>query len=148
MKTNSYEDKFVAVRTAYDRVEGLDAMIEYLRANPRSSVKDIRTALYNDAKDYMKQSIANHIAGMLKTLRENDLVTVGTKQGDPIQIEVEEYVPSDEKLPPFQIEVFDAEGNKYMMDNPYYKTHLHGRYVCKKIKKWIIPEIRIYSLIG
>lgn len=146
MKTNPYEDKFIAVRTAYNRVEGLDAVIEYLRANPRSSVKEIREALYNTIEDYMKQSIANHIASMLNTLYKHNLVTVETKQGEPIQVEVEECVPADENLPPFKIEVFDAQGNKYMMNNPYYKKHPH-MYTYEKIKKWIVPEIRIYSLI-
>lgn len=147
MKTNDYENKFVAVRKAYESVEGLDAVIEYLRANPRSSVKEIREALYSDAQDYMKQSIASHIASMLRTLRKYDLVTVGTMQGKPIQIEVIEYVPSDENLPPFEIEVFDAQGNKYMIDNPYYKKHGY-KYVEKKVKKWITPEISIYSLVA
>lgn len=147
MKTNDYENRFVAVRKAYDAVEGLDAVIEFLRANPRSSVKEIREALYSGAQDYMKQSIASHIASMLKTLRANKLVAVGTKQGEPIQIEIEEYVPSDENLPPFKIEVFDAQGNKYTIDNPYYKKHGY-KYVEKKVKKWIIPEIRVYSLVA
>lgn len=147
MKTNDYENKFVAVRKAYESVEGLDAVIEYLRANPRSSVKEIREALYSGAQDYMKQSIASHIASMLRTLRKYDLVTVETIQGKPIQIEVEDYVPSDKNLPPLQIEVFDAQGNKYIMDNPYYKNNKY-KCVWKKIKKWIIPEISVYSLVA
>lgn len=147
MKTNDYENRFIAVRKAYDSIEGLDAVIEYLRANPRSSVKDIRTALYSGAQDYMKQSIASHIASMLRTLRRYGFVTVGIEQGEPIQIEVEDYVPSDKNLPPLQIEVFDAQGNKYIIDNPYYKNN-KCECVWKKIKKWITPEISVYSLVA
>jgi hypothetical protein len=145
MKTTRYEDMFAAVHGAKWTVEKLDEVIEYLRANPRSSVADIRKALYSDGVDYLKQSHASHIAGMLRILRNYHVVTVDTKQGEPIQIEVEEYGTIEEKGHPLQIKVTDAEGNNYMIDNPYYNTH-RCHYGYRKIKKWIVPEIRIYSL--
>ena len=145
MKTTRYEDMFVAVIEAKETTEKLDEVIEYLRANPRSSVADIRKAVYSNAADYMKQSIASHIAGMLRILRGRHVVAVDTKQGEPIQIEVEECGPIEEKDHPLQIKVTDAEGNNYMIDNPYYNTH-RCHYGYRKIKKWVVPEIRIYSL--
>lgn len=145
MKTTRYEDMFVAVRDAKWAVEKLDEVIEYLRANPRSSVADIRKALYSDSADYLKHSNASHIAAMLRTLRGYNIVTVDSKQGEPIQIEVEEYGPIEENGHPLQIEVTDAEGNKYIIDNPYYKSH-QFRYGYRKVKKWITPTISIYSL--
>lgn len=145
MKTTRYEDMFVAVHEAKCTTEKLDEVIEYLRANPHSSVADIRKALYKDSVDYLKNSHASHIAGMLRILRNHNIVTVDTKQSEPIQIEVEEYGQIGDNDHPLQIEVTDAEGNKYMMDNPYYQTH-RCRYGYTKIKKWIIPTIRIYSL--
>ena len=146
MKTTRYEDMFAAVRDAKWTTEKLEEVIDYLRANPRSSVADIRKVVYSGAADYMKQSNASHITAMLRTLRSYNMIAVDTKQGEPIQIEVEEYVPIGNN-PPYQIEVTDAEGNKYMMDNPYYKNHLCAR-EWKKVKKWIIPEINVYSLIA
>jgi len=145
MKTTRYEDMFAAVCDAKCTTEKLDEVIEYLRANPRSSVADIRKALYSDGVDYLKQSYASHIAGMLRILRGRHVVTVDTKQGEPIQIEVEEYGTIEEKGHPLQIKVTDAEGNNYMIDNPYYNTH-RCHYGYRKIKKWVVPEIRIYSL--
>ena len=145
MKTTRYEDMFVAVHDAKCTTEKLEEVIDYLRANPRSSVADIRKVVYSGAADYMKQSNANHIAGMLRTLRRYNIVAVDTKQGEPIQIEVEEYGTIEEKDHPLQIKVTDAEGNNYMIDNPYYKTH-RCHYGYRKIKKWFVPEIRIYSL--
>ena len=145
MKTTRYEDMFAAVHDAKWTVEKLDEVIEYLRANPRSSVADIRKAVYSDAADYLKQCNASHIAGMLRILRGRHVVTVDTKQGEPIQIEVEEYGTIEEKGHPLQIKVTDAEGNNYMIDNPYYNTH-RCHYGYRKIKKWVVPEIRIYSL--
>lgn len=145
MKTTRYEDMFFAVTKAKWSIEKLEEVIEYLRANPRSSVADIRKVVYSGAADYMKQSNASHIAAMLRTLRGYNVVTVGTKQGEPIQIEVEEYGPVEEKDHPLQIKVTDAEGNNYMIDNPYYKTH-QCQYGYRKIKKWIVPTINIYSL--
>jgi hypothetical protein len=145
MKTTRYEDMFAAIANAKVTTEKLDEVIEYLRANPRSSVADIRKAVYSDSADYLKQSNATHIAAMLRTLRNYNIVTVDTKQGEPIQIEVEEYGPFEDEGYPLQIEVTDAKGNKYIIDNPYYKTR-QFRYGYRKIKKWITPVIRIYSL--
>ena len=145
MKTTRYEDMFVAVHDAKCTTEKLDEIIEYLRANPRSSVADIRKVVYSGAADYMKRSNTSHIAAALRILRGHNVVTVDTKQGEPIQIEVEEYGPIEEKDHPLQIKVTDAEGNNYMIDNPYYKTH-RCQYGYRKIKKWIVPEISIYSL--
>lgn len=147
MKTTRYEDMFVAVRDAKGTTEKLDEVIEYLRANPRSSVADIRKALYKDNvnSDYLKQSNASHITAMLRTLRNYNIVSVDTKLGEPIQIEVEEYAPIEDEGYPLQIEVTDAKGNKYIIDNPYYKTR-QFHYEYRKIKKWITPTIYIYSL--
>lgn len=145
MKTTRYEEMFAAVRSAKWTIEKLDEVIEYLRANPRSSVADIRKALYKDSADYLKNSHASHITAMLRTLRGYNIVAVETKQGEPIQIEVEEYAPIEDEGYPLQIEVTDAKGNKYIIDNPYYNTR-QFRYEYRKIKKWITPTINIYSL--
>ena len=148
MITNNYENGFRAVKDAYETTEGLNEIIDYLREHPQSSVKEIRRALYLNKPEWMQQSLACHIASMLKTLRQNNMIVVDERQEAPIQIEVEDYVPiGGENLPPLNIEVFDKDGNKYEMPNPYYKTHPY-KHTLQRVKKWIIPKTRIYTLIA
>lgn len=147
MITNNYESGFYAVKKAYETTRGLNEVINYLREHPQSSVKEIRRALFFDKAKYLQQSYACHIASMIKTLRQNNMIRVDERQETPIQIEVEEWLPDEENYPPLNIEVFDKDGNKYEMPNPYYITH-PCKHTLQKVKKWIIPTTRVYTLIA
>lgn len=145
MKINTYEKTFSAVNHAINVTDKLNEMIDFLREHPMSRASEIREAIYPDAPDYLKNSNASHIGAMLKILRYSQIIKVDIMEDKPITFEEEKYMPIEGE-PPCEIEVFDHEGNKYMIENPYYKKHsMKGEW--RKALKTIVPKYKVYTLI-
>lgn len=149
MKTNCFEDTYVSVNKARKDVEKLDDVILALEdADGPLTCREIGLAVFgNDyIQGYHKRSLSCRMGQMLKHLRRGGFIRVEEVNGEPVEVEYDEYQRDvDDEGNPYYIIVHDDEGNKYQMHNPKWRGYSGGRWV--KIKKTVIPRIKVYSLV-
>lgn len=151
METTKYEKTYKSVKKAIYHTENLDKVIDFLRnAKEPVTCKEIGLAVFGDAytDEIWKQHYAGQLGQMLRHLHKNNYVEMEVRNGEPIEIETEEYVRGcDAYGNPEYIDVFDVHGNKYKMQNPNYNWRgIRGHYEKKMVT--FIPKVKYWSLIG
>ena len=145
MKTNCFEDTYVSVNKARKDVEKLDDVILALEDADRPlTCAEIGRAIWG--ADYLdNRRLAARMGQMLKHLRQGKFIRVEEVDGEPVEVEYEEYQRDvDDEGNPYYIIVRDDEGNKYQMHNPKWRGYRGGRWV--KIKKTVTPRIKVYTI--
>lgn len=144
--TTDYENTYVSVQKARWDVLYLDRVMEVLsKASAPLSCHDIGFAIWG--VDYLgHRRRAAHMGQMLKHLRQGGFIRVEKIAGEPVEVEYDEYQGEyDDEDNPRYIKVHDDEGNTYNMPNPKYRGYYCGKWV--KIKRTVIPTIKVYSLV-
>lgn len=151
MKTNCYEDTYVSVNKAREDVEKLDDVILALEDADRPlTCREIGLAVFgNDyIQGYHKRSLSCRLGQMLKHLRKGGFVKVEEVKGEPIEVEHEEYVRTDNEGNPPYIKVHDDEGNTYDMPNPKFDRRAYSGGTWQMVKKIVTPTYKVYSLVA
>lgn len=146
MKTNCYEDTYVSVNKARKDVEKLDDVILTLEdADKPLTCRDIGLAIWG--ADYLdNRRYSARMGQMLKHLRRGGFIRVEEVNGEPVEVEYEEYIREDDDGNPATIRVHDDAGNEYQMPNPKYRPS-YGGGKWYKLKRTVIPRIKVYSLV-
>lgn len=153
MKVSKYEKTYVSVTNAVNDTEHLEAVVEFLRkqTNPVTCA-EIGRAVFKDAYNsyYMGKSCQGQMGQMLRHLRRGGFIKMEERKGDPIEIEVEEYIyDNDDSGEPPMITVHDDKGREYRIQNPNYNgrwTRGHGHW--GKVKKTVTPTIKTYLWVA
>ena len=153
MDTTKYERTYKSVQDAIYHTENLGKVIDFLRnAKEPVTCKEIGLAVFGNIYEVAEERLKRHYAGqlgqMLKHLVCNGYVKMELRDGEPIEIEKEEYVRGcDAYGNPEYIDVFDIYGNKYKMQNPKYNWRgIRGHYEKKKVT--FVPKVKYWSLIA
>ena len=161
MTTTAYENTYVSVNNAKQNTADLPQLVELLRsATAPMSCKEIGFAMFGNAYAYNgdpdsheawlqrinRKRLTSHLSQMLRHLRKGGFVRTDEIDGEPIEVEREEYRRIDDEGNPQFIRVHDDEGNEYQMPNPKYDVwracRTHGEWV--KVKETITPKIKVY----
>lgn len=160
----SYEEIFVGARKSKKTISNTEIVLDILRsATKPMTCKEIGTAIMGE--EYSKhatrtsvleftyygrsgeaRSWSSFIGRVMKILSDKGIVKTEIIDGEPITIEVEEWVDNPE-APPRELIVHDDDGNDYKIPNPKYDYLKHGG-TWEKVKKTIIPKIKVYSWVG
>ena len=162
MKTNAYENTYVSVNNAKKETADLPRLVELLRnATAPMSCKEIGFAMFGDAYAYHgnptsndawiqrinRQRLTAHLSQMLRHLVRGRFIRRDEIDGEPVEVEREEYRRIDDYGNPQYIRVHDDEGNEYQMPNPKYNPcYYKGDWV--KVKKTIVPKVRVYTWVA
>lgn len=146
MITTNYEDTYVSVQQARWDVIDLGLVMEVLsKASAPMSCRDIGFAIWGVG--YLdNRRRAAHMGQMLKHLRQGKFIRMEEVDGEPVEVEYEEYIRTDDEGNPATIRVHDDAGNEYQMLNPKYRPS-YGSGKWQKIKKTVTPRIKVYSLV-
>ena len=148
MEANKYERTYVSVREAQSAVHHVDDVVAFLRDVKKPvSCKEIGLAIYGDdyLTDARKRMYASELGQILHHLYKGHFISIHESKGDPIEIEVEEWIDDDDVAR--YIKVHDDEGNSYLMPNPKYNPfNRHGHW--GTVKKTVHPTVKTYSWIG
>lgn len=147
MIVNEYEKTYVSVQKALWNIQSLDAVVEFLRKQTSPvSCKEIGTAVFGP--DYSRfRTYPTRMGQILRHLRQGNFIKVETHNGDPIEIEVEDYVPyDDENEEPFMLTVHDDKGREYRINNPNYRGR--RKYHWAMVKKTIVPTTKVYTWVA
>jgi hypothetical protein len=147
MEANKYEKTYVSVENALRNVEYVEPVVEFLRKQTSPvSCKEIGTAVFGPEYSRHKTYPAR-MGQILRHLRQGNFIKMEKRDGDPIEIEVEDYVPcEDENGEPLMLIVHDDKGREYRIDNPNYRGG--RRYHWATVKKTITPTIKIYTWVA
>ena len=148
MKANKYEKTYVCVEKAMRAVEDLEPAIEFLRKQTAPvTCKEIGRAVFG--KEYSRhKTYPARMGQILRHLRKNNYVKMEEREGEPIEVEVEDFLPKDDDNgEPFMLTVHDEKGREYRIDNPNYHGWRNG-YNWVKVKKTIIPTIKVYTWVA
>lgn len=162
----SYEEIFVGARKSKKTISNTEIVLDILRsATKPMTCKEIGTAIMGE--EYSKhatrkisnvleftyygrsgeaRSWSSFIGRVMKILSDKGIVKTEIIDGEPITIEVEEWVDNPE-APPRELIVHDDDGNDYKIPNPKYNYLKHGG-TWEKVKKTITPKIKVYSWVG
>lgn len=145
MITTNYENTYVSVQKARWDVIDLDLVMEVLsKASAPMSCRDIGLKIWGPTYLNNRRRAA-HMGQMLKHLRQGKFIREEEVNGEPVEVEYDEYQRNvDDEGNPYYIVVHDDEGNKYQMHNPKWRGYNGGRWV--KIKKTVTPRIKVYTL--
>ena len=162
----SYEEIFVGARKSKKTISNTEIVLDILRsATKPMTCKEIGIAIMGE--EYSKhatrkissvleftyygrsgeaRSWSSFIGRVMKILSDKGIVKTEIIDGEPITIEVEEWVDNPE-APPRELIVHDDDGNDYKIPNPKYDYLKHGG-TWEKVKKTITPKIKVYSWVG
>ena len=153
MKVTEYEKTYVSVSNAVNDVRHVEAVVEFLRKQTAPvTCTEIGNAVFGGvySRSYMSKSYAAQMGQVLRHLRKGGFIKVEERKGDPIEIEVEEYIYDNDgngELP--MITVHDDKGREYRIQNPNYSGHWsrgHGHW--GKAKKTVTPTIKTYLWVA
>lgn len=162
MTTNVYEDTYSSIETARNHTADLPQLVELLRnATAPMSCKEIGFAMFGDAYAYdgdptshdawlqriNRRRLTSHLTQMLRHLVRGGFINREEINGEPVEVEQEEYRRIDDDGHPQYIRVHDDEGNEYMMPNPKYNP-CYGTGNWVTVKKTIVPKIRVYTWVA
>lgn len=164
----NYAEILVGARKSQKTIEDCNLMLKVLANSPKPmSAKELGVAIIGDEYTktdrqvystknggeftrYGRSNKAMHwssfIGRMMKILTQKGLVKTEMVNGEPITIEVEDWVDNPD-APPREIIVHDDDGNEYTMNNPKYDWRIHGG-SWQTVKKTIIPKVKVYSWVG
>lgn len=150
MKITEYEKTYVSVVNAINDTEHLAAAVDFLSQQTQPvTCAEVGRAVFGGAysNSYMSKSYAAQMGQILRHLRKGGFIKIEERKGDPIEIEVEEYVRRDENGNPAVIKVHDDEGNEYEIPNPKYRaSYRNGRW--EKVKKTVTPTVKTYLWVA
>lgn len=152
MKVTDYEKTYVSVTNAVNDTERLDAVVEFLRKQSEPvTCTAIGEAVFGDQYHsyYMGKSCQGRMGQMLRHLRRGGFIKMEERKGDPIEIEVEDWIsdPDVHGEPPM-ITVHDDKGREYTISNPNYGGGWHRRGHWGVVKKTITPTIKTYIWVA
>ena len=163
----SYEEIFVGARKSKKTILNTEIVLDILRsATKPMTCKEIGTAIMGE--EYSKpatrklssgifdytyygrsgeaRSWSSFIGRVMKILSDKGIVKTEIIDGEPVTIEVEDWVDNPE-APPRELIVHDDDGNDYKIPNPKYDCRKYGG-TWQKVKKTITPKIKVYSWVG
>ena len=166
MMTSKYENLYVSARNAKDATKYVDEVVELLSRStlpimPKEIgvylfgadyLKPVETRIPNYQHNYTKASQRAIISQIMRHLHEAGLVKREYLEGEPIEIEDNEWVPDKPYTVPKYINVHDDEGNTYEIRNPKWdlakamENHDCGHFV--RVKKTITPKIKAWLWVG
>lgn len=153
MKVTEYEKTYASVSNAVNDVRHVEAVVEFLRKQTAPvTCAEIGNAVFGGvySHSYMSKSYAAQMGQVLRHLRKGGFIKVEERKGDPIEIEVEEYIyDNDDNGEPPMITVHDDKGREYRIQNPNYSGHWtrgHGHW--GKVKKTVTPTIKTYLWVA
>lgn len=147
MIVNEYEKTYVSVQKALWAIESLDATVEFLRKQTSPvSCKEIGTAVFGP--DYSRfKTYPARMGQILRHLRRGNFIKMEKRNGDPIEFEVEDYVPyEDENGEPAMITVHDDKGREYHINNPNCRGWRKYHWVT--VKKTFTPTTKVYTWVA
>lgn len=152
MKVTDYEKTYVSVTNAVHDTQHLDAVVEFLRKQSEPvTCAAIGEAVFGDQYHsyYMGKSCQGMMGQMLRHLRRGGFIKMEERKGDPIEIEVEDWIsdPDVHGEPPM-ITVHDDKGREYTINNPNYAGGWHRRGHWGKVKKTVTPTIKTYIWVA
>ena len=157
MFINDYENTYVSVKTACENVKDLPALIALMRETRKPmTCREIGVALFGD--DYVRngdywhdsysRQLTAHLAQMLRHFARGGFVRTEKIDGEPVEVESQEYICEDGEGNTAEIRVWDKDGNEYMMPNPKYNPYRGGAGRWVKVKKTITPKIKVYTWVA
>lgn len=156
MTTNKFEDTYSSVKVAKDHTKDLPIVCELLRGAPAPmTCKEIGVAMFGDAyvkdgdywHDSYSRQLTAHLTQMLRHLMRGGFIDRKEIDGEPVEIETQEYIRRDDDGHPQYIRVHDDEGNEYQMPNPKYNP-CYGTGGWVTVKKTVTPKIRVYTWVA
>ena len=166
MEATKYELAYACAQYAINATRNVDAVVRILcNASAPMTCKEIGTAMWGD--DYKRfpekevgtwphvdrrkddhnqraRELTADLGHILGNLLDANLINVIKEKGEPFTIEEERFVNVvDGEICESTIEVWDAKGNKYEMQNPNYRRG-HGEY--RKVPVTITPTVKRYYL--
>lgn len=153
MKVTEYEKTYTSVYNAVNDVRHVEAVVEFLRKQTApATCAEIGKGVFGDvySRSYMSKSYAAQMGQVLRHLRKGGFIKVEERKGDPIEIEVEEYiVPEDENGEPPMLTVHDEQGREFRIDNPNYnRMNAWRRGHWGRVKKTVTPTIKTYLWVA
>ena len=165
MITSKYEDLYVSVRNAKVDTTYVNKAVEFLSGSTLPVMpKEIGVYLFGDdylkpveTSDpyhyrYRKASQRATISQIMRHLHKAGLVKREYLDGDPIEVESDEWVPDESYTVPRYINVHDDDGNTYQIENPKWdwvkamSARDNGHYA--QVKKTITPKIKAWIWVG
>lgn len=151
MNANLYEKTYVSVKNAVNDTEHLDAVVEFLRKQSEPvTCAAIGEAVFGDQYHsyYMGKSCQGRMGQMLRHLRQGGFIKMEERKGDPIEIEVEDFIlDNDTSGEPPMILVHDDKGREYVINNPNYAApRRRGHW--GMVKKTVTPTIKTYIWVA
>ena len=154
MIVNAYEETYSSVLVASKHTTDLVPLANLLmKADHSMTCREIGVALFGD--DYIKngdywhdsysRQLTAHLAQMLRHFARGGFVRAEEIDGEPVEVESEEYIREDSEGNTAEIHVWDKDGNEYMMPNPKYNPYRGGAGHWAKVKKTIVPKIKVYT---
>lgn len=149
MKVTDYEKTYKSVSNAVKDTQYLDAVVDFLRMQSEPlTCADIGEAIFGN-KYSTDRCYPSRMGQMLHHLRVGGFVKVEEHKGDPIEVEVDGWIPEPNtyKEPP-RITVHDDKGREFTINNPYYFGDYPRRGHWGRVKKTITPTIKTYIWIA
>lgn len=162
----NYEEIFVGARKSQKTIQKTEIVLDILRSAAKPmTCKEIGTAIMGE--EYSKhatrklsgtldytyygraeeaRSWSSFIGRIMRILSNKGIIKAEIINGDPITVEVEDWVDNPE-APPRELIVHDDDGNDYKIPNPKYNWREHGG-TWKKVEKTFTPKIKVYSWVG
>lgn len=149
MKVTDYEKTYKSVSNAVKDTQYLDAVVDFLRKqNEPVTCATIGKAVFGD-KYSTDRAYSSRMGQMLWHLRVGGFVKVEKHKGDPIEIEVGDWiVEPDANGEPPRVTVHDDKGREFTAKNPYYTGPYIPHEYWGTVKKTITPTIRTYTWIA
>lgn len=151
MKVTEYEKTYTSVCDAVNDVRHVEAVVEFLRKQAKPvTCAEVGNAVFGGVYSHscMSKSYAAQMGQVLRHLCKGGFIKIEERKGDPIEIEVEEYVHTDEQGNPSTIKVHDDEGNEYEIPNPKYRRPAWCSGHWEKVKKTVTPTIKTYLWVA
>jgi hypothetical protein len=151
MITTKFEDLYSCVLTAKADTEKLAAVVDFLSKQTEPlTCKEIGVAIFGEvyANSYKSRSYSAQMGQILKHLRQGGFIAVEERIGEPMTIEVMDWIAQDSAGVPLTITVHDDEGNTYQMPNPKANQRdcRHGYW--GPVKKTVIPKTKVYKWVA
>jgi hypothetical protein len=162
MNASKYELTYAIATSAINATSEIEKIVEILRKQDKPlTCKQLGELVYGDAykrtkqtsdwDDYRLNAHARELTGRLnqalKHLASYGYIEVETIKSELRTWEEEELVWIDESNEPQRLEVWDAPGNKYLMDNPKYDRR-NGHREWRKVIKSAYSKVNTYKWIG
>ena len=151
MTANIYEKTYMSVKKGIADTEYLEKLVSIMRDNREPmTCADLGYRVFGNryCSEYLAKSLSGRMGQMLRHLREGGFIKVEKHKGDPIEIEVEDFIlDNDANNEPPRITVYDKQGREYEIFNPnYVAPRQRGHW--GMVKKTFTPTIKTYIWVA